>query len=117
MEYGTKIHEELEYSSFVNSSNEYINKLLSLVDNNFINVYKEYEFIVENEKERSVGIIDLMLEYEDSISIIDYKLKNVDDKEYVKQLKGYKKYIEGITDKKINTYLYSVIDGDLKEVK
>ena len=41
----------------------------------------------------------------------------IDDKEYVKQLKGYKKYIEGITDKKINTYLYSVIDRDLKEVK
>jgi len=117
MEYGTKIHEEFEYSSFSNSSNKYINKLLNLVDNNFINIYKEYEFIVKDKEGMSSGIIDLMLEYENSISIIDYKLKNIDDEEYIKQLKGYKKYIERITDKKINTYLYSVIDEELKIIK
>ena len=49
--------------------------------------------------------------------IIDYKLKNTDDLEYVKQLKGYKKYIERISDKDVKTYLYSIIDGELKEIK
>lgn len=34
-----------------------------------------------------------MLEYSDYIDIIDYKLKNVADLEYVKQLKGYQEYI------------------------
>ena len=58
-----------------------------------------------------------MVEYEDYINIIDYKLKNTDDSEYAKQLKGYKKYIERISNKKVNTYLYSLIDGELKEVK
>ena len=117
MDYGTKIHEELEYSSFNKSGNEYINKLLSLVDNNFINVYREYEFMYEDKQEKYTGIIDLMIEYEDYISIIDYKLKNTDDLEYIKQLKGYKKYIERISDKEVNTYLYSIIDGELKEIK
>ena len=50
------------------------------------------------------------------IYIIDYKLKNISDKEYYKQLDGYRLYIENITNKKIKTYLYSIIDNDLKEV-
>ena len=40
------------------------------------------------------GIIDLMLEYSDNIKIIDSKLKNISDNEYLKQLNGYKTYIE-----------------------
>ena len=39
--------------------------------------------------------------------------KNVDDDAYIKQLNGYKKYIESITNKNTETYLYSIIDGIL----
>ena len=44
------------------------------------------------------------------------KLKNIDDKNYIKQLNGYKKYIESIIDKKVNIYLYSILDDELKEI-
>ena len=116
MEYGTKIHEILEYSSFTNPDNDYVKKLLSLLPSNIINTYHEYEFsyVIDNIKYN--GIIDLMVEYNDIIYIIDYKLKNISDKEYYKQLDGYRLYIENITNKKIKTYLYSIMDNDLKEV-
>ena len=62
------------------------------------------------------GIIDLMLIYNDHIKIIDYKLKNINDKEYLKQLTGYKKYIENIFDKRAYIYLYSIMDNKLDEL-
>ena len=37
-----------------------------------------------------------MVEYDNHINIIDYKLKNIDDENYIKQLQGYKEYIERI---------------------
>ena len=116
MDYGTKLHEIFEYTSFKDVDNDYINKLLNKVDKDFINVYKEYEFIYEDGNDSYFGVIDLMLEYEKYINIIDYKLKNITDDSYYKQLKGYKKYIEGITDKSVNIYLYSILSDELQEV-
>ena len=55
-----------------------------------------------------------MFEYENYIDIIDYKLKNIDDEEYLKQLEGYKNYIYNKTKKEVNIYLYSILDNDLK---
>lgn len=117
MEYGTRVHELFEYADFTNSNEETILNLLKLIDNNYINVYHEYEFIYDEDDTEYHGIIDLLIEYQDKIYIIDYKLKHIDDKEYAEQLKGYKKYIASITGKKINTYLYSIIDNKMVEVK
>lgn len=116
MEYGTKIHEIFEFASFTDMSNQYVNKLLSKIDNDFINIYREYEFIYVKDNVQYDGVIDLMLEYNDYINIIDYKLKNIDDKNYLKQLDGYKKYIESISDKKVNIYLYSILDDELRKI-
>lgn len=116
MEYGTSVHENLEFANFEDIDNEYVKKLLDKIDGNFINVYKEYEFMYKEGNDVFNGIIDLMLEYDDYINIIDYKLKNIDDDNYVKQLKGYKKYIEGISDKKVSVYLYSILSDELREV-
>ena len=44
---------------------------------------------------------------------MDYKLKHITDEAYLKQLNGYKKYIEKITDKKTKIYLYSILDEKL----
>ena len=66
-----------------------INKFIKsdIIQNNINSkFYKEYEFIEENESETNHGIVDLMLEYENHIDIIDYKLKNIDDKYYINQL-------------------------------
>lgn len=117
MEYGKKIHEIFEYEDFKNPQNEYVKNFIKQIDNNFINVYHEYEFKYELDNKIYNGIIDLLIEYKDYISIIDYKLKNISDKEYIKQLKGYKKYIENITKKDVIIYLYSILDNKLMEVK
>ena len=126
MKFGTKVHELLEYIDFFNpdygNMDDYyknkISKLINSIDlKNVINIYKEYEFIYVKEDVKHHGIIDLLIEYKDSYKIIDYKLKNIDDDEYINQLKEYKNYIEMKTNKNINTYLYSIIDEEFKEIK
>lgn len=128
MNYGTKIHEYLELIDYKNPN-------LSLIEDNFIktkiekflnnsllenikdsNIYHEYEFFYEKDNTNYHGIIDLMLEYDSHIDIIDFKLKNVVDENYKNQLNGYKNYIESITNKKVNTYLYSILNEDIKEI-
>ena len=128
MEYGTKIHEILEYLDFNNTDLSIIednfikDKISKLINNPFFNnikdanIYKEYEFTYEVDNSLSKGVIDLMLEYSDHIDIIDYKLKNIVDDAYLKQLEGYKKYISGLTNKPINIYLYSIIDEELRKL-
>ena len=115
MELGSEIHEQLEYSSFNESSNKYVNNLLNHF-NNFINVYKEYEFIYEKDNKLYNGIIDLMLEYDNKINIIDYKLKNINDSSYINQLKGYQEYIKTISNKEVSIYLYSILDDKIKKI-
>ena len=57
-----------------------------------------------------------MLEYENNIDIIDYKLSDISDQNYKKQLKGYKDYIEAKTHKQAKTYLYSISQDLIKEI-
>lgn len=129
MEFGLLMHETLEYLDFKNPNYEAIENsfikdkvskflsqpLLSNVSN--ANIYKEYEFIYNDETNEYHGIIDLMLEYDDKIDIIDYKLSNVNDPNYLKQLTGYKTYINTITNKPINIYLYSILNETLEQLK
>ena len=58
-----------------------------------------------------------MIEHDDHIDIIDYKLKNTTDSNYIKQLNGYKKYIESISEKNVNLYLYSILDEKIVDIK
>ena len=80
------------------------------------NKYSEYEFIYEKDNMVYNGVIDLMLEYDNYIDIIDYKLKNIDDTNYLKQLEGYMEYIKSISNKDVNIYLYSLIDKKYKKL-
>ena len=128
MKFGTKAHEIFELLDFRNID-------LSLVDNKFIrnkvekflsndllknisnaNIYKEYEFIYNKDNNEYHGIIDLMLEYDNHIDIIDYKLKGITDENYIKQLNGYKEYIEKISNKEVSTYLYSILDEKVLQI-
>ena len=79
-------------------------------------IYKEYEFMYKEGNDNYHGIIDLMLVYKDYIDIIDYKLSNIDDPNYIKQLNGYKQYIENKSGLKVNTYLYSIEKNEFKAV-
>ena len=122
MRFGTLIHEVLELIDFNNPDldslelddyyKDKIKKFISLIDlDNIVNTYKEYEFLYEDDGSIYHGIIDLLLEYPDKYMIIDYKLKNTNDDNYVKQLESYKKYIGLKTNKPIDIYLFSIIDG------
>ena len=81
------------------------------------NMYKEYEFLYQEDNTLSHGIIDLLIEQDDKMIIIDYKLKNIDDENYDKQLNGYRKYIKNKTKKEVECYLYSIIDENYRKVK
>ena len=128
MKYGTRIHEYLELIDYKNPN-------LSLIKDTFIkdkiekflntdllknikdsNIYHEYEFYYEKDNINYHGIIDLMLEYDEHIDIIDFKLKSITDDNYKSQLYGYKNYIENITNKKVNTYLYSILNEKIESI-
>ena len=79
-------------------------------------MYKEYEFIYNEEQNELHGIIDLLIEKENDYIIIDYKLKNIDDSNYDKQLNGYRRFIKEKTNKEVLCYLYSIIDSKYREV-
>ncbi len=126
MELGHTVHRILECLDFEKPNyvgispflQEKIEDFLSspIFSDNIIHIYKEYEFYTEIGEEQLHGIIDLMIEYEDEIKIVDYKLKQITDEAYQKQLQGYQSYIESITEKKVTTYLYSILDGTLEEI-
>ena len=80
-------------------------------------IYKEYEFIYVKDDTKYHGIIDLMLEYDDHIDIIDYKLKNVDDDKYILQLKGYQEFVRSNSGKPVSLYLYSIIDSVILKIE
>lgn len=119
LEFGTHMHEMLEMTDFRDDKikNKYVDNLKNNFDFQNANIYQELEFIFEDNDVSYHGIIDLMLEYDDHIKIIDYKLKNVEDEHYIKQLEVYYKYVKSVSDKDIKMYLYSIIDNKIKELE
>ena len=117
LEYGLKMHYKFETEDFYNTNDKDVLKFLNIYNlKGSPKIYKEYEFMYSKENEIYHGIIDLMFEYEEYIDIIDYKLKDIEDKNYLNQLNGYKEYIENKTNKKVNIYLYSIINNDLRKI-
>jgi len=112
MEYGIKLHEELEIFDL---NSDIVKRFISHEEIKNIekaNIYHEYEFIYND----SIGIIDLMLEYDNEIKIIDFKTEKIDKKEYISQVKNYMEYIRNITNKEVKGYLYSILNDKIKEV-
>ena len=130
MNFGTKVHEILEQMDFTNPDKylihmpenikEKINLFLEtplIKEHLFCKMYKEYEFTYLEETTYSHGIIDLLIENEDKMIIVDYKLKNISDSAYDKQLNGYRKVIKAKTNKEVDCYLYSIIDNTFRKVE
>ena len=123
---GLKMHNILENIDFKKPNfdliddNFYRSKVINfynqLGDIKCAKIYQEYEFMYEENQILYHGVIDLMLEYPESVKIIDYKLKNVKDEAYIKQLKGYKNYVEEISGKKVSIQLYSIIDETFEDI-
>lgn len=121
LEYGTKMHSVLENADFKNYNNceykELISRLCSKLDiKDTTKIYKEHEFIFNTNNDSYNGIIDLVLEDLDTIKIVDYKLKNIDDEKYISQLNVYYNYIKSVSNKKIKVYLYSILEDRLEEI-
>ena len=78
--------------------------------------YKEHEIRFNKDGSLMHGFIDLLVKYDDHFDIIDYKLSNIDSEEYVKQLTGYKEYIESKYHMPANMYLYSIKKDKFKKL-
>lgn len=125
---GIKVHQIIEYIDFHNFKEDLIEDLFIrnlikkflqsplLANLEKAKIYQEYEFLYEEDSIEYHGIIDLLLVYEDHIDIIDYKLNNIVDENYEKQLNGYKKYISKISKKDVHAYLFSILTQEIKEI-
>ena len=128
MKLGLEFHSILEFIDFINPNYDLIdnsflkNKIRKFLDSELLKnikdskIYKEYEFVYKENNIKYHGIIDLMIEYDDHIDIIDYKLSNIEDNNYISQLEGYKNYIKSISDKDVNIYLYSILNNSFKKL-
>ncbi|XFA99201.1 UvrD-helicase domain-containing protein [Candidatus Izemoplasma sp. B36] len=124
--FGNHVHkllENIDFNHLDNSLNNLPNKIkesyMKLLESELfdftkkLSIYQEYEFYDNN----TLGIIDLLLVYQDKVYILDYKLKNISDEAYKKQLLGYSAYVSKITNLPVYCYLYSILDKELKEIK
>ena len=128
MQLGLNVHEILELIDFKNPKLELIeddfirDKVSKFLNNDLLKdlnnavIYKEHEFIYEVDNTEYHGIIDLIIERNNKIDIIDYKLNNIKDENYLNQLNGYKEYISSISSKEVNIYLYSIISETLEKL-
>lgn len=129
MKYGSRVHKALEEFDFQNidqsiiqTENE-IQKIITRFIDHFgkdlfveNDVYQEYEFLDREEGIEYHGIIDLFVEKKDEVILIDYKLKEINDPIYQKQLSGYIRYLKKVTKKPVKAFLFSLLTGDSKEV-
>lgn len=130
LEFGTKIHECLEYLNF----NDFDNSLNNLIIDEFFKnkiskiktmpffkekaiYHKEYEFLTESDNIQKHGIIDLLIEDNDELIVVDYKLNDINKPYYLDQVRGYMNYLKTISSKKVKGYLYSILDENYKEVE
>ncbi len=128
MAFGVKIHEMLEQTDFQYLKNQPVHGSIMQKIHAFINsrlirenmnckMYKEYEFIYRDGKKQAHGMIDLLIEREDKVIIIDYKLKNIADPSYDQQLNGYRNVIRNKTKKEVECYLYSILEEQFRKVE
>lgn len=125
IEFGRYVHAVLENINFSKPNYDSLSEIIKTKIQTFLrndilidamHLYKEYEFSYSEENVIYHGIIDLLIEKENQFIIVDYKLQNINDKAYKMQLAGYKEYIEHLTNKKVDVYLYSIMEEQLIKV-
>ena len=116
VENNTISKEDRKYIS-VNRIYNFLNSNIGKDLKNAKNIYREYEFILEDTNISNsliLGVIDLFYETEDGkVVLVDFKTDKLDNEEefvkrYKKQLDIYKQAINELTQYKVeNTYIYS----------
>lgn len=127
LQFGNDVHALLEGLDFSNKDTSYIKDYkFRKIANNVINseLFKgikneqvRHEFSYYDKKNNVNGVIDCLIIKENEIDIIDFKLKNIAEEDYDKQLKTYKAYISSISNKQIKMYLLAALTGEIREVK
>ena len=121
---GTRFHEileslDLQNPNYNNLDSYFVNKIkafINQVDLTDVTIYQEHEFIYQSNGQTIHGIMDLLLEYKDKFMVIDYKLSNASEDKYREQLRVYKNYLESISTKPVEVYLYSILEEKLVKV-
>lgn len=123
---GEKLHFDLELIDFINPDFSFIKDPYELkLIQRFLSlpliktlikplIYKEYRF--DDDINNKNGIIDCLIIDNNQAFIIDYKLKNIDDDSYIKQLKTYYDYVKCYFNIEPECYLYSIINGIYKKI-
>ena len=127
LDFGTELHGYLENMDLSTRSLEYIkngrmkkyvyNVMNSPLFKGVNNEQVRHEYRFYDIDTGIQGYIDALIIKDNEIDIVDFKLKNIDDSEYDRQLRIYKSYINKITDKPIKMYLLAAITGEIREVK
>lgn len=112
-----KLFENLDLETRKKTGNEYVDDFLELdILKNIKSYRQEYDFVHTEKGVEKIGSIDLLVEKEEELLIIDFKLSNINKSEYIDQLNGYKEYMQTKTNKPVRCFLYSIIKKELKEI-
>lgn len=126
LNFGTHMHLLMEVLDFYSKDTSFIKDKFErkMIDNILKNelfnlktsdkIFKEYQFI--DKKNNHSGVIDLLVVHDNYADVIDYKLKNIGDDEYINQLNTYKLFVEEYFKIKCKCYLVSLLENDIKEV-
>lgn len=119
---GNYFHEQLEHLDFTSSDvlhglqEPLLSSVKALIETSPFKkranskFYHEYPFIDEL---GTKGVIDLIIETEDELFIIDFKLRNIDDPSYNAQVNGYVAYLSTLTTKPVSGFLYSLLKKEI----
>lgn len=132
MQMGTDVHEILKYLDFKKDITSQLMKMdIKLSYQNLIQaffdqpimqkalkgkIFKELPFVNPQEEGLIRGIIDLVIEFDDEVYIIDYKMRSTDQAAYQEQVMRYVKYLHEKTNKPVSGYLYSLVNHTLLTV-
>jgi len=78
-------------------------------------VVQELDFMTGSDPGARRGSIDFLMMMNGNATIVDYKLKRIEDPAYEIQLEGYRDYVAALTGLPVRTYLYSILDDLLVE--
>lgn len=124
---GTLLHRQIELYDFKTKKLDYIDnrehrdhikKIFTLplfVNATNENVYREYSYIDEATNETYV--IDFFILGARTITLIDFKLLNIDVEEYDLQVKRYAKHLQKVFNKNVDAYLLSIINKNWRKVE
>ncbi len=126
LEFGSQLHHLLEIVDYEKKDTSFIknpqlarcvsNVLRTSIFKNVKNENLRHEYEFYDDLNEVHGIIDCLIIKNDEIIIVDFKLKNIDDEQYIKQLHVYRDYIKNISDKPIRLYLVSALTGEEREI-